>query len=147
MVKYTSVSSFNVMPEKQLTACGGYLQHLNNAASSPFFWDGLCHRATFPWRGDDLDVVGGKLDQISQRARVDDGRVSDEVLFKIHRLHCLCEGNLLVERREEKWGTVRERTRLTQLGFFPNRKTLFFQGSEPSRPISQSPGYIYAVGE
>lgn len=125
MVKYTSVSLFNVMPEKQLTACRDYLQHLNNAASSPFFWDGLCHRATFPWRGDDLDVVGGKLDQISQRARVDDGRVSDEVLFKIHRLHCLCEGNLLVERREEKWGTVRERTRLTQLGFFQIGKPFF----------------------
>jgi len=66
---------------------------------SPFLRDRWRHRATLPGRVDDLDVIRGELDQISQGTRLDDGRVSDEVVLKIHRLHGLCEGDLVSDER------------------------------------------------
>lgn len=113
--------------------------------SSPFFWNGLCHRATFPRRVDDLDVIRRKLDQVSQRARVHDGRVSDEVLLKIHRLHCLCEGNLGDEVEESSWANQNNLALL-----FPNRKTIttisFQDTSKPGGvPSEKKVTYVISI--
>lgn len=67
---------------------------LNRSVLSPFLGDSLYHCATFPGCVDDLNVIWGKLNQIPQGTWLNDGRVSDEVLLKIHWLHGLCEGNL-----------------------------------------------------
>ena len=88
-----------------LHTCCYYLQFFNHTADLPFLWDSLRHCATFPGCVDDLNIIWGKLNQISQGTWLNDGRVSDEVFLKIHRLNCLCEGNLVGD--EEK-GEIRE---------------------------------------
>lgn len=93
-------------------ACLSHLQYFIHTASSPFLWNSLCHSATFPCCVDDLDIIRGKLNQISQWAGLDDGRVSDKVLLKIHRLHRLCEGNL--QGNEEAGGDTALYFRKTQ---------------------------------
>lgn len=67
----------------------------------PFFRYSLHHGATLPGCVDDLNVIWGKLNQISQGTWLNDGRVSDKVLLKIHRLHRLRERNLV--GGEEVW--------------------------------------------
>ena len=73
----------------------------NHPVLLPFLRNGLWHCATLPGCVDDFNVIGGELDQIPQGAGLNDGRVGDEVLLKIHRLHRLCEGNLR-EKSEER---------------------------------------------
>lgn len=107
------ISNFDVMTEQGVFenlagditwhhTCHSYLKYFIQTTSSPFLWNSLCHSATFPWCVDDLDIIWGKLNQISQGTGLDDGRVSDKVLLKIHRLHRLCEGNL--QGNEEEGG-------------------------------------------
>ncbi len=80
------------------------LQYFNHTVPLPFLWDGLRHCATLPGCVDDLNVIWGKLNQISQGTWLNDGRVSDEVLLKIHRLHRLREWNLVGDERERSEG-------------------------------------------
>lgn len=138
-VKYTSASSVQCWSKELVNNWPPAAMISNNTVSSPFFWNSLCHCATFPRRGDDLDVIGRKLDQVSQRARVDDGRVSDEVLLKIHRLHGLCEGNLGGEAEQSSSANTNYLALL-----FPYGKTKFSSVSEPSWPILHFPVYIGA---
>lgn len=71
-----------------------------NQESLPFLRDSLHHCAALPGCVDDLNVIRRKLNQISQGTWFNDGRVSDEVLLKIHWFHCLCEGNLEDNEKE-----------------------------------------------
>lgn len=49
-----------------LHTCCYYLQFFNHTADLPFLWDSLRHCATFPGCVDDLNIIWGKLNQISQ---------------------------------------------------------------------------------
>lgn len=75
--------------------------NLSSTAALPVFRDSLYHCATLPGCVDDLNVIWGKLNQISQGTWLNDGRVSDKVLLKIHRLHRLRERNLVGD--EQVW--------------------------------------------
>lgn len=75
---------------------------LNSSTHSPLLRHSLTKSSTLSWRVKHFNVIWRKFDQISQRSRLYNGRVRDQILFKIHWLYSLCQRNLYGEIQRGK---------------------------------------------
>lgn len=63
--EYQNITAINV-PWDFTALYTFYYNSFQSSDTLPFFWDSLCDCATFPGCVDDLDVIWGKLNQVSQ---------------------------------------------------------------------------------